>query len=1440
MTTSAHRSLGRLFLVLFCAALGACQAAYGDYKTGEVAAGVGGGGSTSPSGGNGGAKPGGASSVGGSNGGNANGGATSGSACSPEKSHRCTETAIETCVNAKWVSDTSCSRPLCNATTGTCMLCAPGGNRCLAFNLQTCSSSGTEWTTTAQCDTSVYCDAITDTCFTCLPGEAFCDGASLYSCNAKQNGWGVVDCGDPDLCDARAQACVPPCPDTDWVSCNGASLIGCDSNHHHIQLDMCASSQLCTKTVDDKIGDPSGWTGKCEAGCTPGAYQCNPSNPAELLACPPSGLAWEHVETCLTPELCDATNKKCDAGCGVAPGTYRCEDAKLELCRADGTGFDTLKTCQDADHCNTQKHDCLACVPGESQCSGAVLQTCGADLTWSTVQTCGSPALCNATHGMCNEAGCTQVGLYKCVGASLQQCSSDLTTWAARDTCVTATLCDATNGRCTPPVCTTPGAYQCQGNTRQICDEATRNWKDVNTCATGQVCDLTDPSGCLGTCPTVPARCNSTFAQKCSIVNNLPQWQTTATCATSALCSVTNGAASCANATCAVNQYQCSGSALQKCNAGRNGWDTSKTCAAGEICDAAGGQCDICQSNTYTCNSLLQLQKCGSDGQTNTVVDNCPSAAYCYTSTDKLTGYCYRCAAGDSQCLGTSQIQTCATDRRSWNAATTCTNGCQDNAGSADYCAACPTANEVQCVQTSTPGTTRKCAADRSAWGATTTCTAGYGCVDSGTADYCAGTCVPNQSSCITGTPSTSLHVCNSDGKGYAATVSQCADTANLKVCVSGAFSGTSACPSATPNCVNGACFQCTGTTTACKDGSTLQTCSNGSWVTSVCPSGSPICSGGVCVPCTSASAATCNDGATRKYCASNNTWATQTCTSPTPNCVNGTCFQCLSSYVPTCVGSSVQICSAGTLTQTPCSGATPVCYAASATTAAVCSVCNASTQPTCLADGLTLRTCVNGSNADKLCNSLDPTKPACLNGACAQCNANSPATCPSSSTRMACNTTTGAWVTSSCPTATPVCTGAGTCVQCAPDSALVCTKSNQNNTWYDGQYSCTNNTINAPSCATGQICDQADKTCKAATCGVGQKVCASDTVLNTCNSTRTGWDATTCTGACYAGACVTCKPGSTKCVGDNGLQTCLSDGSGWGATTSVCADNWSQKACVNDAWSTTTTKACPSTAPVCSDGQCGPAACDIGQPRCDPLNANIVQVCNATRTGWVTQTTCSGATPVCQTSTKTCGCSSNSDCASGNVCSSNQCVAPTCSAGDTQCDPVNANIVQVCNATRTGWVTQTTCTAAAPVCQASTKTCGCSSNADCASGNVCSSNQCVAPTCSAGDTRCDPLNANIVQVCNSTRTDWVTQTTCSATTPVCQTSTKTCGCSSSPECPAATPICSANQCVQCLVSSECSGVTPICSSNGACIACSDSLPCPSGACQPDGSCLAS
>jgi hypothetical protein len=245
---------------------------------------------------------------------------------------------------------------------------------------------------------------------------------------------------------------------------------------------------------------------------------------------------------------------------------------------------------------------------------------------------------------------------------------------------------------------------------------------------------------------------------------------------------------------------------------------------------------------------------------------------------------------------------------------------------------------------------------------------------------------------------------------------------------------------------------------------------------------------------------------------------------------------------------------------------------------------------------------------------------------------------------------------------------------------------------------------------------------------------------------------------------------------------------------------------------------------------------CNTGEKHC---NGNVPQICNDKHTGWVDAgPACSGATPVCQVDTGTCGCSGNTDCAgtpSTPICSGNKCVAPTCTEGQRECLD---GVPQICHSNT--WYPETVCAGTTPVCQSSTGQCGCSQSADC-NGTpgtpICSNNQCVAATCTENQHEC--LNG-VPQVCHNNA--WTPEPACAAPTPVCMTSTGTCGCSGDGDCASSspqTPFCnqSRHTCVACIFPSDCSGTRPVCD-DGTCVACSSSKPCVAGTCQQDGSCL--
>jgi len=561
---------------------------------------------------------------------------------------------------------------------------------------------------------------------------------------------------------------------------------------------------------------------------------------------------------------------------------------------------------------------------------------------------------------------------------------------------------------------------------------------------------------------------------------------------------------------------------LQTCAVGRDRWEDVATCAD-RICDPVGAQCDVCVANQFSCDDA-QLQQCGPSGQVLEARGTCRDAAHCYASGPE--GYCYVCDPGDTQCSGAHQIQECTIDRGGFGAPTPCEHGCQDEAGNADYCAGCPLADEVACVEESRPGSTRRCPADRRAWGPAEPCAAGLGCVNDGTADYCADTCAPNQASCV---GETGVHTCSADGEGFSPTRYECANATSLRRCVGGVLSATEgvACPAATPFCVDGACVECVGATRECvPDTTARRECVNGTWQLENCAArtdGNVVCYRGDCASCNAASPAACLDDDTLRRCVEG-TYATTECTGATPACnpVTGECAACNASSPATCIDATTrQSCatSTGTWTTTTCAVRCLVVAGQ-----ASCVACDPDATPaTCTTDD-GIQTCSPGGvlittpcvapapvcaliDGETRCvgcasGSCTGATPFCLDGVeCVECEPGT-TTCRQEPVAAGACRADGSWEYAPCTGATPLCSG-GRCVECAGDG-------------------------DCP--ATGQSCQAGQ--CR---CPSGQAVCDVACVDLTSDDAHCGDCETDCTTTsspyCLDGACVQCRDDG-DCVG--------------------------------------------------------------------------------------------------------------------------------------------------------------------------------------------------------------------------------------------------------------------------------------------------------------------
>jgi len=825
------------------------------------------------------------------------------------------------------------------------------------------------------------------------------------------------------------------------------------------------------------LGDK--WDRKCAVpGCSPpGAYNCED---AKLLRCKLDQSGWDTVDTCASVALCAATMVEasgsmaaadggtdpdggdvpnagaiidsCKVGCPTA-GAFFCDGATLERCSDDQVGYQTVMACPANTECDPTAGVCgELCTPGHYQCNAASLRKCGADGHWKAEDTCETSELCSVdadgAGGRCLPSPCGSEP-FRCVGAALEKCKVDRTGYQPADTCASAALCDAKSQRCITQTCPVAGGYQCFGQDLKQCAADLTKWNPVTTCPTGQYCDSGANPGCLTACPANPLRCNGKVLEECSAATG---WVTKATCATADLCSCaqTNPPScakgvfkdGCGNIACGgtLPTYQCQGSDLQKCQAGRNGWDTASKCG------------------TYIWP---------------------PNQNLCYSGSAPAyaDGYCMTCpVSGELSCNGnTGILLSCSADRRSWNTAANCgANGCVAvNLGN-DYCAACK-AGDVRCVGT----TLQSCPTNAKDWNSTTCksaalCDAAHNQCDVCSATTCSGTTLQVCSADgQTLTPSTcaTKELCNAakakcDAPACAVGEKMC-DGAQLKICNAGrtGFEVMATCDSAalcnkttlkcdTALCTpgqkrcNGAQLQtcnanqtgydagiacasaalCNPTTLVCDDatcaanatrcsGAKVQTCSADltHWVDgTTCATG---CSAGACNAC-SIGEHRCS-GQNSQICKSDQSGFTTETACGTLACNSGTglCNACAVGEKQ-CKGANLQVCStdqSGFVNGTNC-GAAGCNAATKSCNTAVC------TPGDVQCDGLNHQTCnATGTlwTTDQVCVLT------CSATGCTECDATTSAPSCTANTLKTCSAA-GHWVMTDCGTDT--CNPAGSC----------------------------------------------------------------------------------------------------------------------------------------------------------------------------------------------------------------------------------------------------------------------------------------------------------------------------------------------------------------------------------------------------------------------------
>ncbi len=233
--------------------------------------------------------------------------------------YACSGSTLRKCVDGHWTDNAICTaNETCSQDAKKCIAneCNVNEVRCQDDVLQICVSG--KWTASVSCDSRIEkCDAETKSCKAiseCASGSRKCsaDETTLYTCEDGKWNAGTA-CDKYMRCDADARACV------DKYVCN-------------YNLYYCEGSEL---------------------------INCNNV----------SGDGKFHVTaTCKADQICNASLRRCvDAGAGVVciGEEYSCDDKTLRVCKRDGSGYDTVRTCSETQTCYSGRTSgsCVEALP---------------------------------------------------------------------------------------------------------------------------------------------------------------------------------------------------------------------------------------------------------------------------------------------------------------------------------------------------------------------------------------------------------------------------------------------------------------------------------------------------------------------------------------------------------------------------------------------------------------------------------------------------------------------------------------------------------------------------------------------------------------------------------------------------------------------------------------------------------------------------------------------------------------------------------------------------------------------------------------------------------------------------------------------------------------------------------------------------------------------
>ena len=509
-------------------------------------------------------------------------------------------------------------------------------------------------------------------------------------------------------------------------------------------------------------------------------------------------------------------------------------------------------------------------APGQLHCDGQWLEVCvsftGTEPTWVHLQDCQTPEGCQETPNP-HCAGLAQrlctPGESQCDGATPRVCNAAGDGWTTLPACMSAAHCSTSASSCNgaAPCCLAApcqaGEMRCNQGQMQRCNSDATDWETQDTCATPDLC-LAGLNSCGGSgascaCRTAPcqeneSRCTGTGLERCNAGRT--DWELVGQCETAALCEVGRSAVPpvCAPPECEIGSHICTPEGVLKgCRIDRTGYDTQQTCDGPQFCDPVAGKCNPveCEAGDKRCNGA-QIEVCLEDRTGfRPEGDPCLTPQLCNDS-DPSSVRCDppKCAVNQFSCFGTAQLQTCNAGRTGFQpVGATCLRPdlCSEVRGRCDFC--------FPGRQECTPllDASRVCSLTGNFFGPETPCPLGCNsptgqCITCAIGSYrCNGGIIARCNDGRSFTPLNRANDCSGPTQFSCSTFGQLTQTG----------CGANGC-----NTTRGLCNECAGTQRVCSGASSFRQCSGGTLgATQACGDG---------LACSGAGNCGCNPGTPR------------------------------------------------------------------------------------------------------------------------------------------------------------------------------------------------------------------------------------------------------------------------------------------------------------------------------------------------------------------------------------------------------------------------------------------------------------------------------------------------------------------------------------------------------------------------------------------------